>query len=84
MTDPEKKMTDLEKEIFGDFFSIDSPSIKSYATKENLLKALAKHGATRHYGKPFAVLNSAGRWTAIIDARSLGGNLTSFPGFMKM
>lgn len=70
-------------EIFGDYHSIDSKHIKSYATKEGLAKALKKMGITRQH-RAFAVANSAGRWTAIFPASACNGNLTAFPGFMKL
>lgn len=66
--------------MFGTYFSIDN--CKSYATKENLIKALEKVGCTRDH-RPLAVKNSEGRWTAIIPASACEGNMTAFPGFMK-
>jgi hypothetical protein len=69
--------------IFGDFFSIDSKHIKSYATKENLEAALVKMGVTK-MDRPLAVCTSNGRHTAIFPVSACQGNLTRFPGFMKL
>ena len=75
---------DPVKAVFGDFHSIDSKYIKSYATKQRLAAALVKMGATKANGiNALAVCNSAGRWTAIIGIGGLNGNLTAFDGFMK-
>lgn len=76
-------MTDIELSIFGDYFSIDSKHIKSYATKAGLAKALDKMGVTRK-DRPLAVCNAEGRWTAIFPASACEGNMTRFPGFMKI
>lgn len=76
-------MTSLNEQIFGDFFSVDSKHIKSYSTQENLSKALAKMGVTK-MDRPLAVCTSTGRWTAIFPVSSCHGNLTMFPGFMKL
>lgn len=76
--------TALESEIFGDYFSIDSKHIKSYVTKDGLAKALKRLGVDRIRHRPFAVRNSEGRWTAIFPASAMGGNMTMFPGFMKL
>lgn len=76
-------MTDLEMKIFGDYFSIDSKHIKSYATKEGLAKALDKMGVDKT-DRPLAVCTSNGRWTAIFPASACEGNMTRFPGFMKI
>ena len=46
-----------------DFFNIDSS--KSYATEENLMKALAKLGLADR--KPLVVRNREGRFTAIFS-----------------
>lgn len=44
-------------------FNINVPTVKSYATKDNLAKGLAKLGVADH---PHVVVrNDAGRWTAI-------------------
>lgn len=70
--------------VFGDYHSIDSKHIKSYATKKALAQALVKMGATRENGiNALAVCTSDGRHTAIIGVAGLQGNLTMFPGFMK-
>lgn len=77
-------VTSDELEVFGDYFSIDNKHIKSYATRAALAKALKKLGASQMYGRPLAVCNSAGRWAALIDSSTLHGNITAFPGFMKV
>lgn len=74
-------MTPTADKIFGTFFNIDN--CKSYATKENLAKALEKMGVTRA-DNAMAVCTSTGRWTAIFPVSSCHGNLTMFPGFMKI
>jgi len=45
------------------FFNIDTA--KSYATEENLMKALSKFGLADH--KPLVVRNREGRFTAIFS-----------------
>lgn len=79
-----RTMSALEIEICGDFHSIDSKHIKGYKKLDQLLKVLKEHGATRSYGRPMIVCKSDGRYTAIIAGNSLDGNLTAFPGFMKV
>lgn len=75
---------DLEAAVWGTYHSIDSKYLKSYKTRKALAKALFDMGATRANGlNVLAVCNSAGRWTAIIGANTVGGNMTAFPGFMK-
>lgn len=73
----------LADNIFGDYFSIESKHIKSYSTRENLAKALDKMGVTRRQ-RPLAVCTSDGRWTAVFPASACEGNMTLFPGFMKI
>lgn len=70
-------------EIFGDYFDINNKTIKSYATKEGLAKALNKMGVDRK-DRPLAVCTANGRWTAIFPASACQGNMTAFPGFMKL
>jgi hypothetical protein len=69
--------------MFSDFISVENKSIKTYSTKENLEKALAKIGVTKAH-RPLPVCTSTGRWTAIIPASSLNGFLCDFPGFIKL
>ena len=69
--------------MFSDYFSIDNKSIKSYSSRANLEKALEKMGVTRD-DRPLPVCTSNGRWTAIFPASSCDGNMTAFPGFMKL
>jgi hypothetical protein len=76
-------MTDLELSIFGDYFSIDAKTIKSYATRDGLAKALDRQGVSRK-DRPLAVCTANGRWTAIFPVSACDGNLTRFPGFMKI
>ena len=73
--------TTVTEQIFGTFFDIDK--CKSYATKENLAKALDKMGVTK-MDRPLPVCTSDGRWTAIFPVSACNGNLTMFPGFMKI
>lgn len=77
-------MTDIELNVFGDYFSIDNKTIKTYATRENLARALDKMGVSRIKHRPLAVCTSTGRWTAIFPASACEGNMTAFPGFMKI
>lgn len=79
-----RTLSALETEICGDFFSIDSKHIKGYKKVEQLLKVLKEQGASREYGRPLIVCKSDGRFTALISATTLGGNMTAFPGFMKV
>ena len=83
MTTEQAIATPTADKIFGTYFSIDSKHIKSYATKEGLAKALDKMGVTRKHNA-MAVCTSAGRWTAIFPVSACDGNLTMFPGFMKL
>lgn len=57
---------------------------RSYATHENLEKALVKLGVTRH-DRPIAVRTTEGRWTAIFPAPR-DGDVTKFSrlGFMTI
>jgi hypothetical protein len=79
-----RTLSALETEICGDYFSIDSKHIKGYKSVDALMKALKNLGASREYGRPLVVCKSDGRFTALISATTLGGNMTAFPGFMKV
>lgn len=79
-----RTLSALETEICGDYFSIDSKHIKGYVKVEKLMEVLKAQGASREYGRPLVVCKSDGKFTALISASTLGGNMTAFPGFMKL
>lgn len=65
---------------------LDSPHVKSYKTRANLLAAIEKipdYG--REYNDRFIVVRTPeGRWTAIVVIdKSVGGDMTRYP-FIKV
>lgn len=81
---PAPAEVDVEAAVWGTYHSIDSKYIKSYKTKKALAAALFKMGATKANGvNVLCVCTSSGRFTAIIGANTVGGNMTAFEGFMK-
>lgn len=51
-------------------YDLDIPTIKTYATRENLVKGLTKLGIANH--PHIACRNSEGRWTAIFPQSNFG------------
>ena len=58
------------------FFNIDN--MKSYATEENLVKALNKLFDEQSIRRALVVCNRAGRFTAIFPGSSAGPDLARF------
>lgn len=64
---------------------LDSPHIRSYATRENLMKRIdAEPSSPDHCDRYLVVRTPKGRWTAIIILdKSTGGYIGRYQGFLK-